>query len=82
MFWRILPGNVKHPWRNHWLQMLRIARKRLRRELTAQGRREPTVLVLTDRGITVSWLFRRIRRRNYSAGPVRTGMKGSPTRAS
>ena len=67
MFWRILPGNVKHPWRNHWLQMLRIARKSLRRELTAQGRREPTVLVLTDRGITVSWLFRRIRRRDYSA---------------
>ena len=84
VFWRILPGNVKHPWRNHWLRMLRIARKNLRRELTAQGRRAPTVLVLTDRGITVSWLFRRIRRlgwhpllrmrRNGTFCPAATGV--------
>lgn len=82
--WRILPGNVKNPWRKHWLRMLRVARKSLRREMTAQGRPEPRVLVLTDRGITVSWLFRRIRRlgwhpllrmrRNGTFRPATTGV--------
>ena len=56
--WKILHGNRKHAWRPHWLALLR----RLRREIRRKKRRMPRVLVVADRGISVSWLFRRIRR--------------------
>ena len=56
--WKILHGNRKHAWRRHWLGLLRC----LRREIRRTKRRMPRVLVVADRGISVSWLFRRIRR--------------------
>lgn len=56
--WKILHGNRKQPWRPYWLGLLR----RLRREIRRTHTRMPRVLVVADRGISVSWLFRRIRR--------------------
>jgi hypothetical protein len=56
--WKILHGNRKHAWRSHWLELLRG----LNQEIGRTQRRMPRVLVLADRGISVSWLFRRIRR--------------------
>lgn len=50
--WTILVGQQKASWRHHWLRMLR----QLRPGIPADW----TVLVLTDRGLYASWLFRRI----------------------
>jgi len=52
--WKILPANVPHPWRAEWLRLLRQVKSDISQEMT--------VIVLTDRGIYASWLFRRIRR--------------------
>jgi hypothetical protein len=50
--WTILVGQQKATWRHHWLRMLR----RLRPGIPPDW----TVLVLADRGLYASWLFRRI----------------------
>lgn len=50
--WTILAGQQKEAWRGHWLQMLRRLRPAIPRDWT--------VLVLADRGLYASWLFRRI----------------------
>jgi hypothetical protein len=50
--WTILPANVPHAWRRHWLRMLRQLRPAVSREWT--------VIVLADRGLYAPWLFRRI----------------------
>lgn len=52
--WTILVANKEHPWRKEWLRLLR----RLHRAVP----REMRVIVLSDRGISRPWLFRRIRR--------------------
>jgi len=52
--WAILAGQKKEAWRGHWLRMLRQLRPAIPRDWT--------VLVLADRGLYASWLFRRIRR--------------------
>lgn len=50
--WTILPANIKHAWRRHWLRMLRQLRPAI----------PPgwTVIVLADRGLYARWLFGRI----------------------
>lgn len=50
--WTVLVANKEHPWRNEWLRMLRL----LHRAVPA----EMQVIVLSDRGISRPWLFRRI----------------------
>ena len=50
--WTILVANKEHPWRKEWLGMLRL----LHRAVPADMR----VIVLSDRGISRPWLFRRI----------------------
>jgi hypothetical protein len=50
--WTILVGQQKTTWRHHWLRMLR----QLRPGIPADW----MVLVLADRGLYASWLFRRI----------------------
>jgi hypothetical protein len=50
--WVILPGQQKGAWRGHWLRLLRQLRPAVPRDWT--------VLVLADRGLYASWLFRRI----------------------
>lgn len=52
--WTILAANQEHPWRQEWLRMLRL----LHRAVPAQMQ----VIVLSDRGISRPWLFRRVRR--------------------
>jgi len=52
--WTVLVGNLPHPFRQEWLRMLRIVKTDIPPEMT--------VIVLTDRGMYASWLFRRIRR--------------------
>jgi hypothetical protein len=50
--WTVLAGQKKEAWRGHWLRMLRQLRPALPQDWT--------VLVLADRGLYASWLFRRI----------------------
>jgi len=50
--WTVLAGQKKEAWRGHWLRMLRQLRPAIPRDWT--------VLVLADRGLYASWLFRRI----------------------
>jgi hypothetical protein len=50
--WVILPAQQKGQWRGHWLRLLRQLRPAVPRDWT--------VLVLADRGLYASWLFRRI----------------------
>lgn len=50
--WCILPATKKHAWRSEWLRMLRVLRPAIPRTWT--------VLVLADRGLYATWLFRRI----------------------
>jgi hypothetical protein len=52
--WTILLGNQPHAWRGEWLRMLRLIKTDIPGKMT--------VIVLTDRGMYASWLFRRIRR--------------------
>jgi Transposase DDE domain len=52
--WVILPAGAKHAWRREWLRLLRRLRPAI-----PQGW---TVIVLADRGLYASWLFRRITR--------------------
>jgi hypothetical protein len=52
--WVILPAGANHAWRREWLRLLR----RLHRAIP----RDWTVIVLADRGLYASWLFRRITR--------------------
>jgi len=55
--WTILPAQKKRAWRREWLRMLR--------ELRPAIPRAWTVLVLADRGLYASWLFRRIVRLHW-----------------
>lgn len=50
--WKVLPGNVKHPWKGEWLALLDHLRPVI----------EPhrTVLVMTDRGLYARWFFQAI----------------------
>lgn len=50
--WTVLAGQKKEAWRGHWLRMLR--------QLHPAIPQDWTVLVLADRGLYASWLFRRI----------------------
>jgi len=50
--WTILVGQEPEAWRSHWLRMLRQLRPAIPSDWT--------VLVLADRGLYASWLFRRI----------------------
>jgi hypothetical protein len=50
--WTILVGQQKTTWRQHWLRMLRQVHPAIPTDWT--------VLVLADRGLYASWLFRRI----------------------
>lgn len=52
--WKVLYGNRQHPWREEWLRMLQQVKTNLPSDII--------VIVLTDRGLYASWLFRRIRR--------------------
>jgi hypothetical protein len=55
--WKVLRGNVKHPWEPEWLKLLDELRDRL-----PAGR---TVIVLTDRGLYARWLFEAIVERGW-----------------
>jgi DDE family transposase len=50
--WKVLPGNIKHPWKGEWLALLDHLRQVV----------EPhrTVLVMTDRGLYARWFFQAI----------------------
>jgi len=50
--WTVLTGKKKEAWRGHWLRMLRQLRPAIPPDWT--------VLVLADRGLYASWLYRRI----------------------
>jgi Transposase DDE domain len=50
--WAIVPQQQKGTWRQHWLRLLRLLRPAIPRGWT--------VIVLADRGLYASWLFRRI----------------------
>jgi hypothetical protein len=50
--WTVLAGQQKGAWRGHWLRLLRQLRPAVPQDWT--------VLVLADRGLYASWLFRRI----------------------
>jgi hypothetical protein len=50
--WTILPAGQKGAWRKEWLRLLRLVRPAIPPDWT--------VLVLADRGLYASWLYRRI----------------------
>ena len=50
--WTVLVANKEHPWRKEWLRMLRLLQRAVPEEMC--------VIVLSDRGISRPWLFRRI----------------------
>jgi Transposase DDE domain len=50
--WKVLPGNVKRPWKPEWLKLLNEFRGRIPSDWT--------VIVLTDRGLYARWLFQAI----------------------
>ena len=50
--WTVLEANKEHPWRKEWLRMLRLRHRAVPAEMQ--------VIVLSDRGISRPWLFRRI----------------------
>jgi hypothetical protein len=52
--WKVLHGNREHPWRQEWLRLLQKVKTNIPSDMI--------VIVLTDRGLYASWLFRRIRR--------------------
>lgn len=52
--WTVLVANEPQPWKREWLRLLRWLHRAVPRQMT--------VIVLTDRGISRPWLFRRIRR--------------------
>ena len=52
--WTVLVANKEHPWRKEWLRMLRLLHRAVPDDMS--------VIVLSDRGISRPWLFRRIRR--------------------
>jgi len=52
--WTITKGNEKKSWNKEWLRMLRLVRKSIPRDFF--------VIVMTDRGLYSSKLFRRIKR--------------------
>ena len=55
--WSVLPGNTPGAWNGHWLRLLRLLR--------AAVPRSYEVLVLSDRGLQSSRLFRRIVRLGF-----------------
>ena len=72
--WVILPAGAKHAWRREWLRWLR----RLRPAIPVGW----TVLVLADRGLYASWLFRRITRLGWHPFlRINTGGSFRPTEA-
>lgn len=50
--WTVLVANKEHPWRKEWLRMLRLLHRAVPKDMR--------VIVLSDRGISRPWLFRRI----------------------
>jgi hypothetical protein len=50
--WKVLLGNVPHPWKPEWLKLLQEFRGRIPTDWT--------VIVLTDRGLYARWLFQAI----------------------
>jgi hypothetical protein len=50
--WKVLLGNVKHPWKPEWLKLLQECQGRIPSDWT--------VIVLTDRGLYARWLFQAI----------------------
>jgi len=50
--WTVLVANKEHPWRKEWLRMLRLLHGTVPDHMR--------VIVLSDRGISRPWLFRRI----------------------
>ena len=50
--WTVLAANKEHPWRKEWLRMLRLLHGAVPGDMR--------VIVLSDRGISRPWLFRRI----------------------
>jgi len=52
--WTILKGNEKQSWRREWLRMLRLLKPGIPDDIM--------VIVLSDRGLYATWLFRRIKR--------------------
>jgi hypothetical protein len=55
--WKVLRGNVKHPWEPEWLKLL----DELRDHIPAGW----MVIVLTDRGLYARWLFEAIVKRGW-----------------
>jgi hypothetical protein len=55
--WKVLRGNVQHPWKPEWLKLLDEFRDRIPAGWT--------VIVLTDRGLYARWLFDAIVRRGW-----------------
>jgi hypothetical protein len=50
--WTVLVANKEHPWRKEWLRLLGLIRGAIPADMR--------VIVLSDRGISRPWLFRRI----------------------
>lgn len=55
--WKVLVANQPHPWKKECLRLLRLLHRAVPREMT--------VIVLTDRGLSQPWLFRRICRLHW-----------------
>lgn len=52
--WKVLVGNKPGRWKPEWLRLLRLIHRAIPAEMT--------VIVMSDRGISQPWLFKRIRR--------------------
>lgn len=52
--WEVLKGNEKQAWRSEWLRMLRLLKPGIPDDMM--------VIVLSDRGLYATWLYRRIQR--------------------
>jgi hypothetical protein len=50
--WKVLPANVRHPWKPEWIALLQA--------FQAQIPSDWTVIVMTDRGLYARWLFQAI----------------------
>lgn len=55
--WKIVPGNAKGAWKDHWLGLLKLIHPAVPRKWC--------VLVLTDRGLYAKWLYQAIRRYHW-----------------
>src|SRR5262249_44468370 len=55
--WKVLKGGVKEPWNPHWQTLLQ--------QLQPAVPSDWTVLVLSDRGLESTWLFRTIKAQGW-----------------